>query len=67
MQAVPDDGLFVGDLLMSLARRHGLTTYDAQYLQLAVTRHAHLVRRDKALREAPQDEGVSLWSPSSHL
>ena len=34
------------------ARRHGLTFYDAAYLQLALDEDAGLVTQDKALRQA---------------
>lgn len=46
--------------LMNLARRHGLTAYDAAYLDLAVARSLALATRDKALIRAAAVEGVAV-------
>jgi predicted nucleic acid-binding protein len=47
-------------LLHSLARRHGLTAYDAAYLLLALERDLALATQDQALRRAAQAEGIKL-------
>lgn len=43
-----------------VASRHGLTVYDAAYLELAIRSSATLVSYDKALRAAADKEGVKL-------
>ena len=48
-------------LLHSLARRHGLTAYDAAYLLLAQERDVALATQDQALRRAAQAEGIKLY------
>jgi predicted nucleic acid-binding protein len=45
---------------LALARSHGLTTYDAAYLELALRRGLPLASRDKALQAAALREGVPL-------
>lgn len=47
-------------LLHSLARRHGLTAYDAAYLLLARERDLALATQDHALRRAANAEGLRL-------
>lgn len=42
------------------AERHGLTVYDASYLELAVRRRLPLATFDKALRVAAANENVEL-------
>ncbi|MGH3357995.1 MAG: type II toxin-antitoxin system VapC family toxin [Nocardioidaceae bacterium] len=44
--------------LMDLALRHGLTAYDAAYLELAITLDAPLVTHDTALVRACENEGL---------
>jgi len=46
-----------GDTL-ALADKHGLTLYDATYLELAVRTGAGLATYDKALQRAAQAEGI---------
>ncbi|MFZ1774191.1 MAG: type II toxin-antitoxin system VapC family toxin [Rhizobiaceae bacterium] len=46
--------------LLSLARTHNLTIYDAAYLDLAKQRGAPLATLDKRLAEAARAEGVTL-------
>jgi predicted nucleic acid-binding protein len=41
-----------------LAAHHGLTVYDAAYLQLAIFLEAELATRDKALARAAREEGL---------
>ena len=51
------DGLVV----MSIARSHQLTAYDAAYLELASRRKLPLCTLDKQLIAAAPKSGVSLW------
>jgi predicted nucleic acid-binding protein len=46
--------------VMRLARTHGLTVYDATYLDLAIQFAAPLATRDKELRRAAVAAGVAL-------
>jgi predicted nucleic acid-binding protein len=46
--------------LMALARHHGLTVYDAAYLELALRTNAPLATLDEALLRAARSEGVVL-------
>jgi predicted nucleic acid-binding protein len=48
------------DGVLSLARRHGLSAYDAAYLELALRRGLPLATLDRCLREAAEAAGVSL-------
>ena len=45
---------------MLLARRHGLTVYDAAYLELALRRGASLATLDMRLSAAAASEGVEI-------
>jgi predicted nucleic acid-binding protein len=45
---------------LALARREGLTAYDACYLELAMRRGLPLASTDRALRKAAVELGVSL-------
>ena len=45
---------------LALARRHGLTVYDATYLELAIREGLALATLDEALRKAAQAAGVPL-------
>jgi predicted nucleic acid-binding protein len=47
--------------LDELAAAHGLTTYDATYLELALRRHLPLATLDKTLRKAMGKAGVA-WA-----
>jgi predicted nucleic acid-binding protein len=51
----PDD-----KLLLRVARRHHLTSYDAAYLELALREDLPLATFDKALATAAKNEGVTL-------
>ena len=46
--------------VLTLARRHGLTVYDAAYLELALREAVPLATLDQALSAAAQAEGVAL-------
>jgi predicted nucleic acid-binding protein len=45
--------------IVTLARKHGLTVYDAAYLELALRRAAPLATLDHALRAAAAAEGMA--------
>lgn len=47
-----------GVTALALARLHGLTTYDAAYLELATRQRLPLATKDKALRRASQAVGI---------
>lgn len=46
--------------LVSLARRHGLSAYDATYLELAMRLNATLATHDAALRRAAEAAGIAV-------
>ena len=48
---------------LSLARAHGLSAYDASYLELAMREGAELATADKALQETAIRVGVKLFQP----
>jgi predicted nucleic acid-binding protein len=50
----------VSTMVMRLARTHGLTAYDAGYLELASRRRLPLATFDSALLRAARTEGVML-------
>ncbi|MBV8030836.1 MAG: type II toxin-antitoxin system VapC family toxin [Betaproteobacteria bacterium] len=49
--------------ISSLAERHGLTAYDASYLELAVRQGFALATLDRTLAHAAAAEGVPVHSP----
>ena len=49
-----------GDMVLRLARRHGLTAYDAIYLELASRERRALATLDKRLRRAAKAAGVEV-------
>jgi predicted nucleic acid-binding protein len=51
----PDEGL-----VLSLARKHKLTVYDAAYLELALRRRLPIATLDRALVQAARSENVVL-------
>lgn len=55
-----EDGTHSSGTTMSLARRHGLTVYDAAYLELALRRGAALATLDVRLATAAGNEGISV-------
>lgn len=57
-QAPPVDA----NVLLSFTRRHGLTAYDAAYLELAVRKNLSLATFDKDLIRAATQEGVTVLS-----
>ncbi|HEX3355320.1 MAG TPA: type II toxin-antitoxin system VapC family toxin [Terriglobales bacterium] len=52
----------VFDRIQSLSREHGLTAYDAAYLDLAIESRLALATLDEALVRASRDAGVALVS-----
>ncbi len=52
-----------GPAVMTLARSHQLTAYDAAYLELAGRRKLELCTLDQQLIAAATKSGVNLWSP----
>ena len=49
-----------GPAVIGLRRRHGLTGYDALYLDLALREDADLATLDAALARAARSEGVQV-------
>ena len=57
---IQTDSETVLDMVVSLARMHNLSVYDAVYLELAKRRDAALASLDGALLRAAAEEGVQL-------
>ena len=51
--------------VLALARRHGLTVYDASYLELAQRSAAPLATLDITLAQAAQRDNISLIGPEA--
>jgi len=51
------------ETVFTLADRHGLTVYDAAYLELAIREDLPLASLDNALCEAARSSGVALFHP----
>ncbi len=49
--------------LLKLAHTHGLTAYDAAYLDLALREHLPLAMLDADLAAAARAAGVAMFSP----
>jgi predicted nucleic acid-binding protein len=49
--------------ISKLAERHGLSTYDASYLELAARQGISLITLDKALADAAAAAGIPVQSP----
>ena len=47
--------------VLPLARAHGLTAYDAAYLELSIRRSAPLATLDRNLRKAAKESGIELF------
>jgi predicted nucleic acid-binding protein len=62
LEALPlrDSGRGDGRLVTRLARQHGLTSYDAAYLAVAMANELPLASLDAALRAAAKAERVAL-------
>ena len=48
----------INDVLLTLARRHAITAYDALYLELAIRHAAPIATLDKRLAKAARDAGM---------
>ena len=59
----PEDPRRILDVVLPLARKHQLTSYDASYLDLAMRASLPLASRDEPLRRAARAEGVVLLNP----
>jgi predicted nucleic acid-binding protein len=57
IETAPHDDSFA---VLQLARRHGLTAYDAAYLALAITKDLPLASLDKRVLAAARAEGIGL-------
>lgn len=51
------------EAVASLADRHGLTAYDATYLELAIRQKFGLITQDKDLVRAADTEGLTVQAP----
>jgi predicted nucleic acid-binding protein len=51
------------DRLLSIALAHGLTAYDAAYLELALRHKVPIAARDGKLQTAAENSGVGLVQP----
>lgn len=60
----PDSNVNAWSDTLALARGHGLTVYDAAYLELAIRRDLPLVTIDKKLKKAAEAVGARLFDPS---
>lgn len=60
IESDPETDRFAWSTTLRLADRHGLTPYDASYLELALRLNLPLASLDRALRDAAQAEGVPL-------
>jgi predicted nucleic acid-binding protein len=60
IRIVPTPSEPTWDPLLDLARQHGLTAYDAAYLELAIRERAALATLDDDLRAAARRAGVAL-------
>lgn len=63
IEVVPDQPPRVLTEVLALARYHGLTVYDASYLDLAVREGVPLATLDERLAEAARRAGVPLVEP----
>ena len=54
---------FVRGNILSLARQHNLSAYDASYLELAARRGLALATLDRRLQTAAKKAGIALFKP----
>jgi predicted nucleic acid-binding protein len=52
------------DVVLPLARKHALTSYDAAYLELAMRLGVPLATLDAPLRQAAEAEGIAVFVPA---
>lgn len=60
IDAEPPLSVIQAKLVLTLSEKHGLTAYDAAYLELASRRQLPLGTLDSDLRSAAQTEGIAL-------
>jgi predicted nucleic acid-binding protein len=58
-----ETGFRAFDSILTLARHHGLTAYDAAYLELAVRRSLPIATLDDDLKKAALALGVAMYEP----
>jgi predicted nucleic acid-binding protein len=51
------------DAILALGREHGLSSYDAAYLELAVRNSIPIATLDERLANAAQASGTGVWQP----
>jgi len=61
IETEPDSPRLRQSVVLALARSHGLTAYDASYLELAMRRGAALATFDQKLAEAARAAGVRVF------
>ena len=59
MLSIETDARHADDVVAALSRKHGLSGYDAAYLETAIRREAKLATLDKKLARAAANERVS--------
>lgn len=65
---IETDSIDVGqrrELVLSLARRHQLSTYDACYLDVALREQATLATLDRRLADAARSAGITVFGDSA--
>jgi hypothetical protein len=60
-----DAGLGADSYVLLLSANHGLSAYDAAYLELALNRDTPLATLDRKLAAAARKEGVTVLGPFS--
>ena len=65
IEVVQDSQRVFGEIL-DLSREHGLSSYDASYLDLAMRNGLPLVTLDEKLRKVAQRVGVVLFDPKQY-
>lgn len=63
--AIVDNAGDTAHKILDLSERHGLTAYDAAYLELALREGLPLATLDNELKKAARAEGVRLFAPEA--
>ena len=61
VESEPPDRIFTR--ILSLARKHGMSTYDASYLDLAMRLDTEIATLDESLRRIAKKVGVEVYEP----
>jgi len=61
IQVVPTDQISSMRDLLTTSRKFGLTSYDASYLELAISQNLPIATLDKAIRRAVRKEKLDFW------